>query len=423
MQRSWFMFIVSYAFCPLAACQDSSSVGHDPCVGAKTRCAAPRASLLTLSPLDEVTTENLPTLQPTWQKPLPAAAIGDSKLAVGASKALWLFSNQADGLGVRQLDADGKVIATSAVARPKGTPASPDPSKGAVLGFGRTTDSEYGPALTLAWNVGCTNGSQLDPKTRIDPCGQTEGLVFAKQVSAPPLRLEQLASNMVPSLQILRDAGNGLLFMGEPPFHMSRLSADHTPVWTQTELGGSHGTFRNELVTTLLPGGSVALCVPSTTVGAAELFRLDVDGNVTYRRALIAPQLQDVASTHDSQGDWVIVASDTNGDLELVRNHSDETRSAASRVNRESGGALSLGPVTVDAAGTVYVASSGDVTSSDAGSSEAGTPPQRSLLCRMPEVGAVECFTVPTPLSDIRATTAGVVYGIADKLVRFDLPK
>jgi hypothetical protein len=400
----------------MIACSDSTPVGSIDCIGERIRCGPTAAQLdqeipAIEPPRDLVSSTGLEVLMPaSHARPFPEALEAQVFLTADANGDLWSISSHDSRVVLTKIDRNGSTVEEHVVDPPRGT-RDPEHLQAQVTLQAGSPRSRA--TLIVYWVRGC-DGRAADPPD----CQLTELLVFDDFAKAP----RRIALNFGTLTEVQANESGQWIIYGYTQ-RIEKLDARGNLVWSQTgfvagssqELPSiSRGALRanNQLSALLVFGGGYEV--------GLELWLLNAAGNIEARRPL-AWSGQSPEHAIDARGRDVIAGMTTDDDLILMRVF--EGRSEGNVIAREE--FLSLRPdgLAVDSAGAAYVATTAG-----------GREPKdwRAVLCQLPDVGRVRCFTlgdiaVSNPATLIDALVVpepGVVYvRSGSDLRRYELPE
>jgi hypothetical protein len=380
------------------------------------------------------------SLTPTWAKQLDIADAHYRlrKLATSMwipstgststlSSGFWLFAGTDGGLTVSAIDGDGEVLAQNSLPAPPGLTA-PD-GQPALLMLGNAGDGD-GPVVTVLWNDSCPNDAGVAaPDGTVSSsiaCPKAELLAFGVGANPlAPIRMQPFGGRTdLSNQQAFRDPRMpASMRVVSLPGTVSRFDPEEGRydsqklTWKQTGFSQESAALGDQPLGVVFSDQSLALALHTDLPApATELVRLDADGNVVFRARTSDDSFQQLATAHDRQGRWLLFATDRNGDLSMLRVDEGHNRLTGYRLLRNDYEDLYILALSVDLAGTAYVA-----TVAGSRDPASWTP----LLCRLPEQGRPDCFVISEFVDDIRVKYPGAVYGLTrdDKFVRFDLPQ
>lgn len=405
-----------------AAC-GTPPVGVAPCDGDAIQC-----SRQALSSYDEVAVEALPTLQPTWSRPLPVADVAaggnadfnGAQLTGDRKGNLWLFARDPEGVRVSRLDDDDKSVDSTLVLPPSGAKAP------AAVGVNANWESNKDPSSKLVWTP--ADGCDFQSAGALSSCQGYEKVIFDRGLDEEPLRVPLMESLM--SDAITNERGE--------LFYVATATSDEPPSIAKLDRDSRNALWKNSDYATPL-GNEFDLSSAELDDGRLIVMR---HGAAAYINSVVLSWLeQDGQGSEEFFGAGVdksfyrlfgsgptpvLIFTDEIGDLNVQR-HDPQDPSNPDRVVflRQHYAMHDMRASAISPSGDVYV-----VTQS--GRRDAS----QTTLCRAPAQGPSSCVSVPAipnpalgeqippPNPALVARDEGVVFaqwGV--NLLRLDFPQ
>ena len=388
----------------------SAEVGSGTC-GAGG-CKPPRVDTTNVSlPALRLVPEALPVLAPTSEREaLKQSTSLVYTLSTDHDATLWEFTDVPDGLAVRATTNDG-AVSESVVEPPSRAHAQRAP---AVYTLDQSVMTDRGPVVALSWSTDrCDGGTEQGETPR---CPWPETLLFEAIATDAPQRVhfERGASHTTHFDDHWLSVTSSIVNRFDTELHMT-WSQDAAYQAGMRQLGG---------VTVLAEGDTVIYALSDERIPAREeLWRLDGLGRVVYHthtgsepsRYTWHPLL------HDTLDRIYEVHTTNEGDLVITRiDGSKGEHSTTLLIGREEYADLVIEAVTVDSAGTLYVAT-------QTGSRDV----RRPAICRLAERDEADCFMLSLgsdgasiDRQTMQATDPNVLYIAQDTtLLRYEFPE
>lgn len=407
------------------ACANELSVGANDRIPCLQAACSPR--FLSLGAPDAATPAQASTaLVAAWSK-----SVAKSSIIQAFDGGLWVVRAQDAAVVLQHVDEQGVFGPETAIAGP-----TPLPNTTLRTTIGSVSPHPRGPVVTVVWNdrpmpdsdcaghpaPGSSPGltcrtsletlvfdvANLGAPARFDPCS---GLPQATCNPSVVLRSGDGLSLLVLDFDFLEErSATGVLSRRiEIPWYFRSLSGVFVAADKAVMFGNTSGQPMDVrgLISLARGGDADVLQVGDADVGGANVGGIVLPGvtpgeviAVLLRSPLNRPM------------------GDAPGDLSILRLSNDVLQSQQV-IERQGYSNLELMAATVDAAGSVYVATStGD---RDAFLSQMQTP----LLCKLPSAQAGACFSLPLLPRQLQATRAGSVFALSSdgtQLSRFDVP-